>query len=193
MNTVWLWMSLKLRKITSETVTTAVLPWRNTTNFMNQLKHKKAKEHPTVPPCVRHAKSNNKSPADVSKHGGRRSSCDLLTRSPVPSIKHCVCAWLIVCVSCVLRSQSISVTAPTASTQSVSPWQLDGPVGVSGVMGVQVSLVLVRRTSWLFFPSLKIPRSTTLSLPHKHINILHNQRSETNMDDALCYWHIVMM
>lgn len=43
-------MLLKLRKITSETVTTAALPWRNTTNFMKQLKHKKAKEHPKVLP-----------------------------------------------------------------------------------------------------------------------------------------------
>lgn len=42
------------------------------------------------------------------------------------------------------------------------------PVGVSGMMGVQVSLVRVSRTSWLFFPSLNIPRSTTHSLTQTH-------------------------
>lgn len=91
----------------------------------------------------------------------------------------CVCVWLLV-MCCVSIAASIFLYAARINLPPVvSKTQrrcLEVPVGVSGVMGVQVSLVPVRRTSWLFFPSLKIPRSTTLSLPRaKHAgNMLHH-------------------
>lgn len=80
----------------------------------------------------------------------------------------CVCVWLLLMCRVSIAASIFLCTARINLLPVVSKTQrrcLEVPVGVSGVMGVQVSLVPVRRTSWLFFPSLKIPRSTTLSLP----------------------------
>ena len=73
----------------------------------------------------------------------------------LPPHTHCLSVCLTVCLSAARKMIAMSA-------HHCFYW----PVGVSGVMGVQVSLVRVSRTSWLFFPSLKIPRSTTHSLTH---------------------------
>lgn len=114
-------MSLKLRKITSKNCHNCCAPLVEYQKPYDPTQTQKGQGTPKSSSFVYGTpKATNKSPADVSKHGGRRSSCDLLTRSPVPSIKHCVCACLIVSVfscrvSCGLKASPSQHQLPLRS------------------------------------------------------------------------------
>lgn len=81
----------------------------------------------------------------------------------------------VVSTSPLQRQLSRHTHSPSAEGQLITMTTChrgNWPVGVSGTMGVQVSLVLVSSTSWLFFPSLKIPRRTTHSLTHTNTHVI---------------------
>lgn len=102
-------MWLKLRKITSKNCHNCCAPLVEYHKPYEPAQTQKGQGTPKSSSFVYGTpKATNKSPADVSKRGGRRSSCDLLTRSPVPSIKHCVRACLIVRVCLVVMCLAVS-------------------------------------------------------------------------------------